>query len=119
MRPLAVVLVLLALAVPAYSYLAHNPGCRTRRCDWHVWRWWAEHRLRRTETPLSGESSTTASWYDQWEGPTACGPHEALGVANKTMPCGTRVRICHEGCEVAVVDDRGPFVAGRELDLSA
>ncbi len=65
-------------------------------------------------------SSTTASWYDQYSGGTACGPKEPIGVANKTLPCGTRLRICNgSACEVAVVDDRGPFVAGRELDLSA
>lgn len=59
-----------------------------------------------------------ASWYEDG-GSTACGFHSAVGVANKTLPCGTRVRICHEGCEIAVVDDRGPFIAGREWDLNA
>ena len=38
-------------------------------------------------------------------------------MANRELPCGTRVRICHDGCEVATVDDRGPFVYGRLWDL--
>jgi hypothetical protein len=43
----------------------------------------------------------------------------AGGSGARFLPCGTRLRICNGGaCEVAVVEDRGPFVAGRELDLN-
>jgi hypothetical protein len=59
-----------------------------------------------------------ASWYEDG-GETACGFHAGLGVANKTLPCGTKLRICYQGCETATVDDRGPFVEGRVLDLDA
>jgi rare lipoprotein A (peptidoglycan hydrolase) len=62
-------------------------------------------------------TGSVASWY-QDEGGTACGTHYQQGVANKTLPCGTRVQLCHAGCEVAVVEDRGPFVEGREFDLN-
>jgi peptidoglycan lytic transglycosylase len=43
-----------------------------------------------------------------------------LGVANKTLPCGARVtlRRGHRVVRVRVVD-RGPYVAGREFDLTA
>jgi rare lipoprotein A len=42
-----------------------------------------------------------------------------LGVANKTLPCGTRVRLRYHGRTVTVpVIDRGPYVAGRDYDLT-
>lgn len=44
-------------------------------------------------------------------------PH-ALTAAHKTLPFGTHLRVCHRGCATVVVNDRGPFVRGRSLDLS-
>jgi rare lipoprotein A (peptidoglycan hydrolase) len=42
-----------------------------------------------------------------------------LGVANKTLPLGTRLFVRSRGRTVRVrVTDRGPFVAGRILDLT-
>jgi rare lipoprotein A (peptidoglycan hydrolase) len=42
-----------------------------------------------------------------------------LGVAHKTLPCGTRVRLRYHGRSITVpVIDRGPYVAGRDLDLT-
>ncbi len=42
-----------------------------------------------------------------------------MGVAHKTMPCGTKLTIRYHGRQVrAKVIDRGPYVAGRELDLT-
>ncbi len=61
---------------------------------------------------------SVASWYDDG-GDTACGFHAGLGVANVSLPCGTRVRFRYGAREVtAVVDDRGPYVGGREWDLN-
>ena len=41
-----------------------------------------------------------------------------LGVAHKTLPCGTKVRFLYRHKKVTVrVVDRGPFVAGRDFDL--
>ncbi len=42
-----------------------------------------------------------------------------LGVANKTLPCGTMVKLRygHNSITVPVID-RGPYVAGREYDLT-
>ena len=63
-------------------------------------------------------NESVASWYDD-AGNTACGFHAGLGVANKALPCGTRVTFHYGGHTVtAVVDDRGPFVGGREWDLN-
>jgi rare lipoprotein A len=61
---------------------------------------------------------SVASWYNDG-GSTACGFHATMGVANKTLPCGTKVTFLYGGHQVtAVVDDRGPFVAGRDWDLN-
>lgn len=61
---------------------------------------------------------TLASWYED-AGMTACGFHAGLGVANRTLPCGTHVTFSYRGRTVtAVVDDRGPYVGGREYDLN-
>jgi rare lipoprotein A (peptidoglycan hydrolase) len=66
-----------------------------------------------------------ASWY----GPglygrrTGCGGtlgYSQLGVAHKTLPCGTKVTLRHHGRRVRVpVIDRGPYVGAREYDLTA
>jgi rare lipoprotein A len=52
----------------------------------------------------------------------ACGgtllPH-TIGVAHKTLPCGTKVKLRYRGRTVtAPVIDRGPYVAGRDYDLT-
>jgi rare lipoprotein A len=59
-----------------------------------------------------------ASWYDD-AGNTACGFHAGLGVANRTLPCGTKVMLRYGDRTVtAVVDDRGPYAGGRDWDLN-
>lgn len=62
-----------------------------------------------------------ASWYGGGGG-LACGGYltsSTMGVANKTLPCGTRVTLRYGGRSVRVpVVDRGPYVAGREFDLT-
>ncbi len=42
-----------------------------------------------------------------------------LGVAHKSLPCGTRVTFRYRGRSATVrVIDRGPYIAGREWDLT-
>jgi hypothetical protein len=42
-----------------------------------------------------------------------------LGVASKTLPCGAKVTFRYHGHTVTVpVIDRGPYVAGRDFDLT-
>ncbi len=66
-----------------------------------------------------------ASWYGPglYGNRTACGQTLTagiVGVAHKTLPCGTRVTFRHAGNVVtAPVIDRGPYVAGREWDLTS
>lgn len=69
--------------------------------------------------------------YDQnisWYGPgfygqhTACGvllTKDTVGVAHRTLPCGTKVTFRYGSHTVtAPVIDRGPYVSGRIWDLS-
>jgi rare lipoprotein A len=59
-----------------------------------------------------------ASWYNDG-GNTACGFHAHYGVANRTAPCGATVALRYNGRSVtATVDDRGPYVGGRDWDLN-
>jgi hypothetical protein len=62
-----------------------------------------------------------ASWYGGG-GSLACGGRltsATLGVANKTLPCGTLVTLRYGSRSVRVpVVDRGPYVEGREFDLT-
>jgi hypothetical protein len=59
-----------------------------------------------------------ASWYSDG-GSTACGFHAYYGVANRTLPCGSKVALRYHGRSVtATVDDRGPYVGGRDWDLN-
>jgi hypothetical protein len=61
---------------------------------------------------------SVASWYYD-AGSTACGFHAGLGVANKYLPCGTKVTFRYGGRSVtATVDDRGPYVGGRTWDFN-
>jgi hypothetical protein len=63
--------------------------------------------------------SSVASWYSG--GATACGGSATgMGVAHRTLPCGTKVKMRHGNNTVTVrVIDRGPFISGREWDLTA
>jgi rare lipoprotein A len=81
----------------------------------------AHHRVGR----VNAFRWANASWY----GPGLYGNHlgcggtltfSRLGVANKSLPCGTKLTLRHRGRAVRVsVIDRGPYVAGREFDLTA
>jgi rare lipoprotein A len=67
---------------------------------------------------LTVYNQSVASWYEDG-GNTACGFHAGLGVANRSLPCGTKVKFRYGGRSVtAVVDDRGPFVGGRDWDFN-
>jgi peptidoglycan lytic transglycosylase len=65
-----------------------------------------------------------ASYYGPglYGGALACGgtlQPGTLGVAHKWLPCGTKVRLRYRGRSVTVpVVDRGPYVGGRDFDLT-
>jgi rare lipoprotein A len=72
-------------------------------------------------TPAVAEPMV-ASYYGSESGTrTASGARfnpNGLTVAHRTMAFGTRLRVCLHGCVDVVVNDRGPFIRGRHLDLS-
>ena len=69
--------------------------------------------------------SAAASWYGPglYGNNLACGgtlTPSTMGVANKTLPCGTKVHLRYHGNSVTVpVIDRGPYAGNREYDLTA
>jgi rare lipoprotein A len=72
----------------------------------------------------SGRSfSGMASYYGNESGSkTASGARfnqNAMTCAHRSLPFGTKLRVSHGGRSVVVtVNDRGPFIRGRVLDLS-
>lgn len=64
-----------------------------------------------------------ASWYGPgFYGHTMAGGGKlkptSMVIAHRTLPFGTRIRVVWKGKSVvARVQDRGPYVAGREMDL--
>jgi hypothetical protein len=77
------------------------------------------------ELAITVHRPALATWY----GPgfygrrTACGvrmTRSLLGVAHKTLPCGTEVAVLYKGRRITVpVVDRGPFRRGTQWDLTA
>lgn len=73
---------------------------------------------------MGGRSfSGMASFYGNESGHrTASGQRfnqEAMTAAHRSLPFGTKLRVTHGGRSVVVtINDRGPFVRGRVLDLS-
>src|SRR3954447_10914154 len=74
--------------------------------------------------PVTVYRPAVATWY----GPgifgqhTACGQvlsHRIMGVAHRTLPCGTPVEVSYEGRTITVpVIDRGPFSNSARYDLT-
>jgi rare lipoprotein A len=114
---------------------ASEASARPYRHHYHHHRY--AHHAARTETsswqnanatfaPFSGSGrsfSGMASFYGNESGSrTASGQHfnqEAMTAAHRTLPFGTKLRVTHGGRSVIVtINDRGPFVRGRVLDLS-
>jgi rare lipoprotein A len=42
----------------------------------------------------------------------------AMTAAHRTLPFGTRLVVCHSGCVTVRINDRGPWVRSRQIDLS-
>ena len=87
-----------------------------------------------TDTTTGSESKSVkvtayrtaqASWYGPglYGNGMACGgtlSPNTIGVAHKSLPCGTQLTLRYHGNTVEVeVVDRGPYVGNREFDLTA
>jgi rare lipoprotein A (peptidoglycan hydrolase) len=72
--------------------------------------------------PRSGVQVSVASVFRDYGLGLACGGllgRDQLGVAHKTAPCGTLITFTYGGRSITVpVIDRGPYIVGREWDLT-
>lgn len=77
--------------------------------------------LTALSTPAYAET-VTASYYGAESGHrTASGARfnpQGMTAAHRTLPFGTVLRVCRHGCVTVTINDRGPFIRGRSLDLS-
>jgi rare lipoprotein A len=75
--------------------------------------------------PVTVYRPVIATWYGPglYGNRTACGQvltRRLLGVAHRTLPCGTRVDLALDGRTLTVpVVDRGPFTRGARYDLTS
>ena len=79
--------------------------------------------VRETVTTVFDGESGYASYYWQPQA-VACGGRfnpSALTAAHRTLPCGTKVKVTNTRngkTTVVTINDRGPYVSGRIIDLS-
>lgn len=77
-----------------------------------------------TATTLAAEQCGGASWYSLPGNRTASGEvmnPNAMTAAHKTLPFGTVVRVVDQSTGRSIdvtINDRGPFIRGRIIDLS-
>jgi len=78
-----------------------------------------------SSNPVAVHKSGIATWFGPgfYGQTTACGQTltpAVIGVANRTLPCGTLVRVSFHGHALIVpVLDRGPYAHGADWDLTA
>ena len=74
-----------------------------------------------TTNANSAGETMKASWYMHGK-KTANGERfipDGMTAAHKTLPFGTKLLLTHKDKSVTVrINDRGPFVKGRQLDLA-
>ena len=74
-------------------------------------------------TSASSAGTMLASWYGPYfHGRTTANGEtynmHGISAAHKTLPFGTKLRVCYQGCVDVRINDRGPYIGARELDLS-
>jgi rare lipoprotein A len=73
--------------------------------------------------PTQAGGSMLASWYGSYFHGRTTANGETYNMygytaASKTLPFGTRLEVCYDGCVEVRINDRGPYIGARELDLS-
>jgi rare lipoprotein A len=84
---------------------------------------WRDANAAITPSSAGHSFSGVASFYGNESGSkTASGQRfnqNAMTAAHRSLPFGTKLRVTHRGQSVVVtINDRGPFIRGRVLDLS-
>ncbi len=84
---------------------------------------WRDANAAVTSSGGGHSFSGMASYYGNESGSrTASGQRmnaSAMTAAHRSLPFGTKLRVTHGGRSVVVtINDRGPFIRGRVLDLS-
>ena len=74
-------------------------------------------------SPAVAAESMLTSWYGSYFHGRTTANGETYNMygntaAHKTLPFGTKLLVCYNGCAVVRINDRGPYVGGRQLDLS-
>ncbi len=121
---------LIVAALGAALFLASFTLAGKMKADsyWHYWGYGSSQYASESQyggaSQYGGGDVMMASYYgyELAGSPTASGePFDPEGytAAHKTMPLGTELKVNYGGNSVNVtVNDRGPYVAGRDLDLS-
>jgi len=73
--------------------------------------------------PAIAAESMLTSWYGSYFHGRTTANGESFNMygstaAHKTLPFGTKLLVCYRGCTTVRINDRGPYLGGRELDLS-
>ena len=74
-------------------------------------------------TSVLAGGSMLSSWYGSYFHGRTTANGETFNMyghtaAHKSLPFGTKLRVCYEGCVDVRINDRGPYIGSRELDLS-
>ena len=121
---------LIVAALGAALFLASFTVAGKMKADsyWYYWSYGSSQYSGASQyagsSQYGGGDVMMASYYgyELAGSPTASGEPfnpEGYTAAHKTMPLGTQLEVSYGGSSVnVVVNDRGPYVAGRDLDLS-
>ncbi|MBV9461498.1 MAG: septal ring lytic transglycosylase RlpA family protein [Bradyrhizobium sp.] len=106
-----------------HHYRAHHFHHISRAFEAHGDSWRNANAAVTSSVGTGRSFSGVASFYGNESGrQTASGQRfneNAMTCAHRSLPFGTKLRVSHGGRSVVVtVNDRGPFVRGRVLDLS-
>ena len=74
-------------------------------------------------TSVQAGGSMLSSWYGSYFHGRTTANGETYNMyghtaAHKSLPFGTKRRVCYQGCVDVRINDRGPYIGARELDLS-
>lgn len=121
---LTTLVVLLGMSVPDLAVAGVTSRTKAADGTHHPRTHRAMHKARGSIRTATSFGLVGLASYYQGRQRVASGGHFNSGgmtAAHRTLPFGTRVRVTHQGSGRSVdvlINDRGPFIAGRIIDLS-